>query len=77
MFYYCSGDTWLCGLCANPAEIKLNAPDSRGEESYPLGNKRKVAVGLTNKELRVSTYNSSLKIRSPVHKEIQHEPSPA
>ena len=55
---YFSGDTWVCGLCTAPAEIALDAPDSRGEDSYPLGTKRKVAVGLTNKELRVNSYHN-------------------
>ncbi len=43
----------MCGLCIPDYQIALYQPDSRGEESYPVGTKRKVAVGLTNKELQV------------------------
>ena len=71
---------WVCGLCTPEAELTLNAPDSRGEESYPLGSKRKVAVGLTNKELRVCerillelfAHESSVPFHEPVSKSVSY-----
>ena len=80
--YYCvyfSGDTWVCGLCTPVDDLALAAPDSRGEDSYPLGSKRKVAVGLTNRELRVCerillelfAHESSVPFHEPVSKSVR------